>query len=258
MGLMDGLSHWLRQIIAVVLLAALIDLLLPNRTMQRYVRLVAGLFILMTLATPIMNWMKGDFTGKLAAGLDAVEQSPQGADSQLAMIEKAGAELRDKHQIQATKLVTSKLETSIRNEVEQTEQREVRKVDVVLGQEADGTLTVAKVVVLMEPETAAGDRKPESLSNRDVKPVEAVDIQIDDIEGWPDGEQALPSAVNQEDRAVIAEPATGSEKQGQAEEQLDRETSLRISAMIASRFGLAVNIVEVKLPAGKAASGNRS
>jgi stage III sporulation protein AF len=71
-GLIEGLSDWLRQIIAVVLLASLIDLLLPNRTMQKYVRLVAGLFILMTVATPILHWMKGDFSSKLAESLNIV------------------------------------------------------------------------------------------------------------------------------------------------------------------------------------------
>ena len=43
--MIEALGVWLRQVVAAVLLAALIDLLLPNRTMQRYVRLVAGLFI---------------------------------------------------------------------------------------------------------------------------------------------------------------------------------------------------------------------
>jgi stage III sporulation protein AF len=200
--------------------------------------------------------MKGDFTGKLAAGLQAVEQSPQGADSQLAMIEEAGAALRDKHQIQATELVTSKLEASIRSEVEQTEQRKVRKVDVVLGQESDGSLSVAKVVVLLEPETAAADRKSESPSIREVKPVEAVDIQIGDIQSWSDKGQLPSSTDNPGDKAVIADPVP--EEQEQTDEQLDRETGLRISAMIASRFGLAVNIVEVKLPTKTEASGNRS
>jgi stage III sporulation protein AF len=132
MGLMEGLSNWLRQIIAVVLLASLIDLLLPNRTMQRYVRLVAGLFILMTVATPILHWMKGDFSSKLADGLSAVELKPDSADQQMAMIEEEGAKLRDKHGAQAANLVSTKLAAAIRSEVEQSEQREVRKVDVEL------------------------------------------------------------------------------------------------------------------------------
>ena len=52
---MEALAAWLKQIIVVVLLATFIDLLLPNRTMQRYVKLVVSLFILMTILTPVMQ-----------------------------------------------------------------------------------------------------------------------------------------------------------------------------------------------------------
>ncbi|QMV44245.1 stage III sporulation protein AF [Cohnella cholangitidis] len=251
MGLMEGLSDWLRQIIAVILLAALIDLLLPNRTMQRYVRLVAGLFILLTLATPIMNWIKGDFTSELAAGLQSVEQNPQGAGDQLAMIEEAGARLRDKHQMQAAELVSSRLEASIRNEVEQSEQREVRSVDVQLEHGKDGALNVAKVVVLLEPEEAVPSRTSLSSPVREVDPIAAVDVQVD-VKVWSDESQASEATEGEADRAAMAK------EQEQTEEQVDRDTRLRISAMIASRFGVAVRLVEVKLPSAVAESGNGS
>lgn len=53
--MMDALGDWLKQIVLVVLLATFIDLLLPNRTMQRYVKLVVSLFILMTILTPVLQ-----------------------------------------------------------------------------------------------------------------------------------------------------------------------------------------------------------
>jgi len=53
--MMEALGGWLKQIVLVVLLATFIDLLLPNRTMQRYVKLVVSLFILMTILSPVMQ-----------------------------------------------------------------------------------------------------------------------------------------------------------------------------------------------------------
>ncbi len=252
MGLMDGLSNWLRQIIAVILLASLIDLILPNRTMQRYVRLVAGLFILMTLATPILQWMKGDFTSKLTASLDVVEHSPQRASQQLAMIEEEGAKLRNKHNDQAAQLVSAKLEAAIRSEVEQSEQRGVRKVDIKLERGKDDSLQVAKVVILLEPESARSSSSSVSSSHKEVEPIAEVDIHIE-VEQWPKdqetstgptSESASESTLEQQsDQAVIADADQEPEK------QIDRETRLRVSALIASRFGIATNIVEVKVPA---------
>ncbi|BBI33073.1 stage III sporulation protein AF [Cohnella abietis] len=237
MNVMEGLSNWLRQIIAVVLLASIVDLLLPNRTMQRYVRLVAGLFILMTLATPILHWMKGDFSSKLTEGLNAVEREPQGAVDQLAMIEAEGAKLRDKQSLQAAKLVTAKLESAIRDEVEQSEQRQVRKVDVVLERVSNGSLTIAKVVIVLEPEPSkTGDRSSPPVV-KEVEPIAAVDIHVQ-VEEWPDAKVASPDTSRKSDQAVAAE----------AEAEADRVTRSRISALVANRFGMAASIVEVKLP----------
>ncbi|WP_309118763.1 stage III sporulation protein AF [Paenibacillus sp.] len=53
--MMEALTGWLKQIVLVVLLATFIDLLLPNRTMQRYVKLVVSLFILMTILSPVLQ-----------------------------------------------------------------------------------------------------------------------------------------------------------------------------------------------------------
>jgi stage III sporulation protein AF len=53
--MMEALTGWLTQIVLVVLLATFIDLMLPNRTMQRYVKLVVSLFILMTILSPVLQ-----------------------------------------------------------------------------------------------------------------------------------------------------------------------------------------------------------
>jgi stage III sporulation protein AF len=245
MGLIDGLSDWLRQIIAVVLLASLIDLLLPNRTMQKYVRLVAGLFILMTVSTPILHWMKGDFSNKLAESLNIVEQAPQGAADELAMIEEEGARLRDKQNVQAADLVSTRLEAAIRSEVEQSENRTVRNVKVVTEKDKGGSLTVTQVIVLLdlEQQVAADQSHNQSIVN-DVNPIAAVDINIE-VESWPSNDETASASAVKTDQAAAVE-----------EDDTDTDTRLRISALIASRFGLSANIVQVKQTAMGPANSN--
>jgi stage III sporulation protein AF len=53
--MIQWLSDWLKEIILVILLATFVDLLLPNSSMQRYVKVVISLFILMTLLSPILT-----------------------------------------------------------------------------------------------------------------------------------------------------------------------------------------------------------
>lgn len=230
---MDGLSGWLRQIIAVLLLASIIDLLLPNRTMQRYVRLVAGLFVLLTVATPVLGWMKGDFASKLADGIDTVVQSPTRAPDQLAMIEAEGERLRGKQSQQAANLVSARLAAEIRSDIELNEERAVRSVDVQTAQGKDGNWTITGIKVVLEGEdgTEAASPRGNIAAMSDIDPIAEVDIRVE-----VGGERGLGRESNGEEEAL----------QATAEEnRLDRETENRVVSLVSNKFGIASALIEV-------------
>ena len=56
---MDLISAWLKGIILIVLFATFMDLLLPSSSMQKYVKLVIGLIIIVTMLTPLLVIMYG-------------------------------------------------------------------------------------------------------------------------------------------------------------------------------------------------------
>ena len=58
---MDWLAGWLKTVIMVIMLATFVDLLLPSNTMQRYVKTVLSLFILLTLLTPVLQLFQKDW-----------------------------------------------------------------------------------------------------------------------------------------------------------------------------------------------------
>ncbi|MFC4599199.1 stage III sporulation protein AF [Cohnella hongkongensis] len=240
MDMMEGLSGWLRQVIAVILLASLIDLLLPNRTMQRYVRLVAGLFILLTVATPVIQWIKGDFGSKLSEGLQAVESTPAGAPRQLAMIEAEGAKLRESRLAQAADLAAARLESEIRSEVERTGERAVRRVDVDLEKVSDGSLAVAKVSIELEPDAAAqaAEAGASGAGGDPIREVEVEAVADVEIEVEVGGAKTRGDEPN---RTVMA-------GENGADGELDRATRMSVKSLVSERFGLAPGIVEVKLP----------
>lgn len=239
MGLMDGLAGWLRQIIAVLLLASLIDLLLPNRTMQRYVRLVAGLFILMTVATPVLGWMKGDFGERLADGLTQVERSPLTAPEQLAMIEAEGERLRSRHSEQAEKLAAARLASAIRADLEASESRPVRSVDVQSSQGKDGSWTVTGVKVVFE---AAATSDADSASHgaiaavEEISPIADVDIRIEvgSGAGKSDSKDGEPA----QDVLAVASA-------------VDETLRSRVVSLVSARYGVVPGAIEV----GEAPSG---
>jgi len=52
---MEFVGGWLKQIILLVLVATFFDLLLPNNSMERYVKLVMGLLIIFAILNPIFS-----------------------------------------------------------------------------------------------------------------------------------------------------------------------------------------------------------
>ncbi|WAA10453.1 stage III sporulation protein AF [Fervidibacillus albus] len=52
---MDYLSSWIANILLFIMLAAVVELLLPQSTMQKYVKLVLGLFMIVIILTPIFQ-----------------------------------------------------------------------------------------------------------------------------------------------------------------------------------------------------------
>lgn len=52
---MGYLTAWVKEIILLIMLAVVLELLLPNSSMQKYVRLVVGLILLLVLLKPVMS-----------------------------------------------------------------------------------------------------------------------------------------------------------------------------------------------------------
>lgn len=62
---MSALTEWVTNIILFILLATVIDMLLPNSSMQKYTKLVTGLLLIGIIMAPIFTLISKDFETKL-------------------------------------------------------------------------------------------------------------------------------------------------------------------------------------------------
>ncbi len=67
--MLEAISGWLRHMVILVLFAAILDMILPSSTMQKYVRAVLGLVIVLSLLLPIRALFDGVLSGKWEAAL---------------------------------------------------------------------------------------------------------------------------------------------------------------------------------------------
>ena len=61
---MTLISNWVMQIIIFMLIGTIIELLLPNNSMKKYIHLVFGLLLLIILAKPILHLLQVDIVSE--------------------------------------------------------------------------------------------------------------------------------------------------------------------------------------------------
>ncbi|WP_024631001.1 MULTISPECIES: stage III sporulation protein AF [unclassified Paenibacillus] len=129
---MGWLSSWLRELIMIVLLATFVDMLLPNRSMERYVKLVLSLLILLTLLSPITKLLKSDPVGELKRAMTAMD-SPSDGSTTLEQILAQGKRLQSNEQEQSLQWTAKELANVMKGQIEETTGVRVQSVEVKLA-----------------------------------------------------------------------------------------------------------------------------
>ncbi|MFD0586798.1 stage III sporulation protein AF [Paenibacillus sp. GCM10027627] len=241
------LSDWLRDIIAVILLAMLAELLLPNKAMLRYARLVVGLFILLTILSPILKLLQTDMADRLDAGIALwSEQSAQqktGSPS-LEQIQKRAEEIRAKRDEEAAKLTEKTLEQNMLKDIASNVKSGVESVDVELtwkkGGEAGGTPNIVGVIVTLKALGAGQKEAPEQGAAESVEPIAPVSISVEVKEDAGAPAKETGSSPEEQKQAGFVPPS-------QAE-------ASAIGSVLAKNWGVHGSLIAIKQrsPAGVA------
>lgn len=220
---MTMLGEWLKEIIIIVLFAVFIDLLLPNRAMERYVKFVVSLLILLTLLSPVMRFLSGSEPEKMiAAAFDQVSMNVEGGkDVETEAILKQGELLRKKQEAEALQLAGDQAAAQMKQQIELETGQPVERVTVILArgdksveaknqsstqQAAEGTLYIEEVEVVMKPlEQAASEPSDKSIR------VEKVDVSLPDKLGRKAEDTLAASGVSYGDDGGAESPANSAE-----------------------------------------------
>ncbi len=129
------IGQWLHEVVAVVLLAIIVELVLPNKKMLRYTRLVIGLILLLTLLNPVLKIFDKEMLVKLETSYASWEADLKAKPLQmepLAEIQQKGNELALKRDQQSSQLVEHTLEDAMWKEVERQTNVSIERLDVEL------------------------------------------------------------------------------------------------------------------------------
>ncbi|CAH0345687.1 stage III sporulation protein AF [Bacillus sp. CECT 9360] len=74
---MEFLTGWITNIILFVLLATVIDMLLPSSAMQKYAKMVIGLLLIAVIISPVLSLFNTDFDQLLAEATASFQKGEQ-------------------------------------------------------------------------------------------------------------------------------------------------------------------------------------
>ncbi|SMO39964.1 stage III sporulation protein AF [Melghirimyces algeriensis] len=194
--MIELMSNWLKQIVVLVLIAVFIDLLLPNNTMEKYVKLVMGLLIILAILSPILQLIQQDLDLK---SLAFNERNIGDANlASLSSIQEESKKLKESQKRLTHDEVQMRLAEMIRNKVEDQFDVEVVQSRVRIQSKKESSPQIIGVTLKVRPGTE------EKNDVTTVKPVEEVEpVIIDEKKTEPQKDEKSSSEDNRWKRKIV-------------------------------------------------------
>ncbi|MDQ0166882.1 stage III sporulation protein AF [Bacillus horti] len=92
---MSFLAEWIRHIVLLILLATFLDLIIPNSSMRKYVKLVVGFLLILIILSPILQLLNFDHDRLLTTLEDLLGGSDTVSQQQLEREQQALESVQD-------------------------------------------------------------------------------------------------------------------------------------------------------------------
>lgn len=140
--MLHAVSEWLRHLIFLILLAVMVELILPQNGLQKYARTVFGLLIVVSMLGPLASLFAGNLSAQIMSqGIGGPLLGP-GVGS-----------------VQTSGTYQADLELAIRQEITATLGMDLVSVRVITSLQPDGSSQVEGVSVLTGPSVTAAQRE---------------------------------------------------------------------------------------------------
>lgn len=235
------LGEWLQSIVVVVLLAIVVELVLPNSKMLRYSRLVVGLILLLTMLSPILQIFQVDFQDKLNSSFSLWEKQMKNEQSGMPSLERIteeGNQLRQQREKAALDVTRASLEQAMLQELKGSVAANINEVAVQLGWSKAAN---QQQLPFIDSVTVTIASPQEQLQSGEVEGIASIDIE----------EVSIPAISIEEDEGQAGEESEAAERSGhyepgeQQDEQFNRQAQ-EVAAVIAAKWNVKANHIFVQ------------
>lgn len=140
---MGYITEWLTTIILLILFATVLELMIPNSAMQRYVKMVVGLMLLVVMLQPLLSIFQEDVDSWLfALTTEETNRAEQNVTNSI-NLQKREIELGQRAYI--SEQVAVQLESQVAEMLEEEHHVNIAQVEVELAEDAEGPFTEQQI-----------------------------------------------------------------------------------------------------------------
>lgn len=175
---MNFLGEWIKHIVLLILLATFMDLILPNSSMRKYVKLVVGFLLILLILSPILQLFQFDHE-RLLYSLDQllqtdVQDSERQIKQQTEKIEELQSQLLQED-------LQARWKAELKASLETQLAVEVAEIQLQLGRNKN-QLDVQTVSLTLAPSASAQDQAEEVSDQLDSKQTQEVIKPVKEVE----------------------------------------------------------------------------
>lgn|GEM_PF-909281 len=235
------LGEWLQSIVVIVLLAIVVELVLPSSKMLRYSRLVVGLILLLTILNPVLQIFQVNFQEKLDASFSSWEKEMKSGGERMTSLQQItqdAEKLKQQREGTALDVTRHSLEQAMLAELKRSSSAIVTNVSVELGWSEGNNKQSLPFIDHVTVTVAEQHDSTDSETIEAIAPIEIAEVSIPPINS-NEGKSPPSSEDQQESSSNLhgQQDNSNSNRSWQWSEQLSKQVR-EIVSIIASGWNV--------------------
>ncbi|WP_374721540.1 stage III sporulation protein AF [Peribacillus tepidiphilus] len=164
---MDFLTTWITNIILFILLAIVVEMLLPNSSMQKYAKMVIGLLLIAIIITPIFKLLSTDFEKLITTATESQQAEKFSLENSTELKKK---EIQAAQHAYILEQMAVQLRAEVEEELMEQYKMEIKNIDIQLKQSEQPKLPqdLSSVSIEVAPSESDASRAIETVSRVEI------------------------------------------------------------------------------------------
>jgi stage III sporulation protein AF len=202
--MMSYIGEWIKHIVLLILMATFLDLILPNSSMRKYVKLVVGFLLILLILSPILKLFSYDQERLLLSLNEITQQEDRPLNLQ---VEREKEKIEEMQEQAVMSEVSEKWSREIKTGIESQFDLQVNQIGLGLESDDNGFYIQQLTLLVEQNSDEEGlNTKEASTSSREmeVEPIQPVIIRITDSGGKVEDQEKVSDEQKKIQEEVLA------------------------------------------------------